>query len=165
MTPARFCAELTGLNSAVSGAYFASPLGVCDGPLHATITAPRRWSACSPTLRAKAEAPKAKDLSSLYDMMFSSTAVGHTRPRVYLLGQCELPLVHVLLKVVHRGLQPLSLCLLEREHHLPGAGAPLRLLHLFAKLILLRFPSLSHDVPGPAHTCKRENQTPLIALD
>lgn len=54
--------------------------------------------------------------------------------------------MHVLLEVVHRGLQPLSLRLLEREHHLPGAGAPLRLLHLLAKLVLLRFPSLSHDV-------------------
>lgn len=60
----------------------------------------------------------------------------------YLFCEGELPLVHVLLEVVHGGLEPLSLGLLQREHHLPCARAPLRLLHLFSQLVLLRFSGL-----------------------
>lgn len=50
--------------------------------------------------------------------------------------------MHVLLEMVHGGFQSLSLGLLEREHHLPGAGAALRLLHLLPELVFLRFPRL-----------------------
>lgn len=71
--------------------------------------------------------------------------------------------MHVLLKVVHRGLQPLPLRLLEREHHLPSAGAPLRLLHLLAKLVLLRFPRLSQHVNLRSKHSMRENQMALVA--
>ena len=50
--------------------------------------------------------------------------------------------MHVLLEVVHRGFQSLSLGFLQREHHLPRAGAPLRLLHLLSQLVFLRLSSL-----------------------
>ena len=60
----------------------------------------------------------------------------------YLLGEREFPLVHVLLEVVHRSLQSLSLGFLQCEHHLPRAGAPLGLLHLLPQLVFLRLSSL-----------------------
>lgn len=56
--------------------------------------------------------------------------------------------MHVLLEMVHRGLQALPLGLLQSEHHLPGAGAALCLLHLLAELVFLRFPRLAEGEHG-----------------
>lgn len=60
-----------------------------------------------------------------------------------LLGEREFPLVHVLFEVVHRRLELFSLRFFEGKHHLPSARVALRLLHLLAELILLRFSCLT----------------------